>query len=219
MRTLVSTSLAALLVAAPAIAQSAEDRAQALRDWRTNCAEEDPDLRLIYLEDAITSQSGTVARICVREGLKSSDAETRALALRGALTLTDTLSIPFDMPMDYSSELAAADGDEDELDDLERTWRDALKPYEGWSGMLTFKAEDVDLFSTSSEWTLKMYSGRYDERQAPVTAMATGNGLKIDGVYFGNPLVVDLTLGPDGTLIGDMMFDGEGPFPIVADLL
>ena len=219
LKALLTASAALAVSLAPAIAQSAEDRATTLRDWRINCADEDPDIRLIYLEDAISSQGGTIARVCIRSGLKSHDAETRALALRGALTLTDTLSLPFDMPMDYENALNETGGDEDALEELEKTWRDALKPYEGWGGMLTFKAEDVDLFSTSSDWTLKMYSGRFDERQAPVTAMATGDGLRIDGVYYGNPVVVNLSIGPNGTLTGDMMFDGEGPFPIVADVL
>lgn len=211
--------LAAALTVTPALAQSAEERAQALKDWRANCSDDDPDLRLIYLEDAISVQGGTVARLCIREGLSSDDAETRALALRGALTLTDTLTIPFDMPLEYSNAVSAAGVDEDELDEIQRDWRETLHPFDGWGGMLTFKAEEVELFSTSSEWTLKMYSGRFNESQAPVRAVATGNGLKIDGVYFGNPIVVDLTLDPSGSLVGEMMFDGEGPYPILADLL
>ncbi|MEO0754751.1 MAG: hypothetical protein AAFY85_08135, partial [Pseudomonadota bacterium] len=198
----------------------AEERAQALRDWRSNCADEDPDLRLIYVEDAVTTQGGTIARICARSALKSDDPDARALGLRAALFMNDTLIIPFDTPMAYQEEISEAGDNEGAIERVNDDWKYVIDTYDDFGASFTFRKEDASLDSGSSEWTLQSQSGRFDENQSPIRIMVTSDSVRIDGRSFGNSLSINLTLDPvSGYLSGQAIYDGRGPYPVTVELL
>ncbi|KCZ94196.1 hypothetical protein [Hyphomonas johnsonii] len=211
---------AAILVAPFASAQSAAERAAALKQWKADCSQEDPDLRLAYIEDAIVNQGATVARLCARQALESSDPDTRALGLRAALAMTEVLSLPFDMPIEYQTALAEAQKQgQDEVDAVNRKWSNALSLRKNLGGSFGFQQYRVSIESNTTEWLTKTYRGNFDkDEKSKITS--TADSVRIEGTYgCCDPVAIDLRLGAGGVLSGTGMLDGIGPFPIVAEIL
>nr|WP_321441487.1 hypothetical protein [uncultured Hyphomonas sp.] len=213
-------AVAALMLSPCAFAQGAAERAAALKQWKADCSQDDPELRLAYVEDAVVNQGATVARLCVREALKSDDPDARALGLRAALAMTEVLSFPFDMPVEYQKALAAAKEEgPDEVEALDVSWRSTIKQHNELGGSFSFKQYKVSVEDTTTDWMTKNGYGKFGkDHQAKITT--TADSIRIEGTYgCCDPVAIDLRLGPGGMLTGSGMVDGLGPYPIVAEIL
>jgi hypothetical protein len=109
----------ALLMATPAMAQDATERAGELKAWREQCNDPDADLRMAYLEAAIASGDQAVVRICVRQSLDSDDADIRNLGLRAALASISQLSFDVTMPSELAAAYKKAGSNQDQLKAIE----------------------------------------------------------------------------------------------------
>lgn len=214
-------SIAALILAlAPAsFAQGAAERAAALKQWKADCSQEDPDLRLAYIEDAIVNQGATVARLCARQALESKDPDTRALGLRAALAMTDVLNLPFEMPIDYQKALAAAKEDDAEaVKEVQGDYSSTLYYHREFGSSFAFKQKKVELEKATTEWISKDRSGNFDpDNEARITS--TAESIRIEGNISNRSITIDLQLKSGGVLVGTAVLDGKGPYPVVAEIL
>lgn len=216
---LTAAALAALALSLPALAQSAEQRAAALKEWRANCTTDDPDLRLIYVQDAIAAQDATIGRICTRAALDSENPEVRALGLRAALALNETITFRMEMPAAYLERVHAAGDDQDRIDKVKSDFRFELDTFTKYGGTYTIRSGKVSLGSGSSEWTPMSHNGQYYDGYK-LDAQATTSGIRLAGQdRLNSAISLDLDLEQGGFLVGTMTINSRGPYPVVAELL
>jgi len=212
--------VALLLAFTPsAVAQGAAERAAALKQWKADCSQEDPDLRLAYIEDAIINQGATVARLCARQALESKDPDTRALGLRAALAMTEVITFPFEMPVQYEKDMAIALADDAEaVKNVENKYSYVKSGHKNFGGAFTFKQKKVSLEKASGEWFIKDEYGRFDDRYE-AQIVSTADTVRVEGSLNGDSITINLRLGAGGLLTGEAVYDGHGPYPVIAELL
>ena len=140
-------------VVTPAFAQSATERAAAIKEWRANCSDPDPDLLVAFVEGAIETDDRTIIRTCLKQALLSENEDVRNTALRGALAANDTLILKWDMPKAYYTDIEKADGDQEAISKLKRyTWDDHLDDVEKTNGQMSFVSNSVSASDKNSNW-------------------------------------------------------------------
>lgn len=215
----------ALLITTPAFAQSATERAAAIKEWRANCSDPDPDLLVAYIEGAIESADRTIIRTCLKQALLSENEDVRNTALRGALAANDTLVLRWDMPKTYYIDIEKADGDAEAINKLNRyAWSDHLNDTKRTNGQMSFIANSVAASDKNSKWyTIWANTKRSDSHFVDVNV--TGSSLNGQGrLAFGDSnsgfedFTINLKLSEAGKLDGTGQIGNSSNFQVSIDL-
>jgi|GEM_PF-4455062 len=186
-------------------AESPLERAAKIKEWRANCSDPDPDLRLAYIEGAIATNDRTIIRACVRQTLNSQNEDVRNLALRAALAASERLTMMFDMPESYREAVAKAGGDPAKLKTITKKYTKPLWPHGQMNGLVTLVAKSTAFESQVSEWfVLGTNAKEMDAHTAKLTIFGnsiSGNGTINISNYVGK-LLFNLSLDKEGMLVG-----------------
>lgn len=213
-----------LSVATPTFAQSATERAAAIKEWRANCSDPDPDLLVAYIEGAIETNDRTIIRTCLKQALLSENEDVRNTALRGALAANDTLVLKWDMPKDYYSAIQMAGGDQETIDKLKRDWRYSLRDVESTNGLMSFVANSVSASDKNSKWYTIWGNTKKSDNHF-VNINITGSALsgqgrlaRADSTSQYDEFSVTLKLNSNGQLIGSGQIREKPNFQVSMDL-
>jgi hypothetical protein len=209
---------AAALIAGPALAQDATERAGELKAWREQCSDPDIDLRTAYLEAAIESADVAVIRICVRQSLMSDDADIRNLGLRAALASVNQLLFEVTMPEEVAAAYKKAGKDEKQLNEISAWFM--IRDWNSLRAGLTVAVEGAEVASGTSTWyPLVNRSSMSDNSKG--TAAIVGDQVNWTGsMYLSNSdCTMNLKLSENGTLDGVMLCARNVPFPVSASLM
>lgn len=222
MKSLLKPGLALLFIsnlfAAPSLAQSPQDRAREIAEWRANCNDPDPDLRLAFLEVAVET-GGTPARICTMAALSSDDADMRELGLRSYLAGADRIRFEITMPPEYFRQIEAA-RDDNQRASIDREWFSEHRLMSFTNSVIVLQDKQVSSTSPNSQWDVVRNDNTIDNRSV-ATLTLRGDRLAGSG-SLANANVgfnLDVRLSEDGnTLSGTLVMDGSGPFGVSARL-
>lgn len=198
------------------MAMTPQEKAAAIKEWRANCNDPDPDLRLAYLEAAIETKNQTIARVCIKQGLTSDNADTRNLALRAALASSERLTIQFSMPAAYHAELEKAGSDTNKQFKLNAKYGSDTQAMNLNNGLLAIEPKEVDLHSQISSWyVLGTNTGTDDQYTAQFSVVGdtfSGNGGAI--VSLVTKFNLSLSLNEEGELIGSGKLHNSKELPV-----
>ena len=202
------------------IAESAQDRANKIKEWRENCNDPDPDLRLAFLESAIESGDATIMRTCVRQALTSDNVDMRNLGLRAALAMNERITFVMTLPDHVAEALAEAGTDSKKLNAVQRTYSYTIQPVESIGGIFTLVQSNAAITAPVSEWyTLGMNADNNANYRATLSVagdQVSGTGrvhLQGDG-----KLAMLLRLSNEAELVGTVDFGRSDPIPVKAKL-
>ena len=163
-------------------AQTPQERAVKIKEWRANCGDPDPDLRVAYVEAAIASEDQTIIRTCLKETLVSDNPDVQNMALRAALSSVDRLTVVWEMPAAYKTEIQKADGDNDKITHINRRYRDWIERTEDTNGQMGLVPMRVDFSSNTSKWGTLWANAKSDDSYF-VDIEITGTTLQAIGVF------------------------------------
>lgn len=211
--------LALLCASAPAVAETAEERAASLKQWRTNCADPDPVLRLAYMDQAIATEDTSILRICLREALESDDADVRNLGLRAAVASMERIVFETRMPLQLEAELAAAKGQDRRIAELNSSR--IADVYQRVKTGMAFQIEGANSSMTSSVWHslvgLTEPNNKYSGSATIVGSKLSWQGnIRFSVAY---NCVLSVSLVPGSRLDGELMCQDFWPIPVSAPLL
>ena len=203
-------TVTALLAFTPAaLAQSAPERAEAMKEWRTNCSVDDPDLQLIYVSEAVVLGDPTIAKVCIREGLKSESLPVQEAAGRGALALNELIILDLKVPPVIAANDFRAAGIKEVYYETRR--RTAYGFVNRYQSALILKVDDFDLTKNNSTWLLA---------GSPASGQMVGNNMKLSGKVHKHSITIDFVINPDGSVIGSASLSNYPyAFPLSGRLL
>lgn len=201
------------------MAKSPQERAAAIKTWRAQCNDPDPDLRLAYLEAALETKDNTIIRTCSRLAINSDNADLRNLGLRALLAAKEQIIFEVTRPEVITNALAKAGDDEDAL---EKIW--------GWyisrahrkiqNGMI-FVVEKATMSSSSAQW-IALGARTAPHKDYRGKAVIVGDRLTWSGkVQLDNTrnCQINVLLQSGARLVGTFVCDDLSPFPIHVDLI
>ncbi len=198
------------------MAMTPQEKAAAIKEWRANCSDPDPDLRLAYLEAAIETKNQTIARVCIKQGLTSDNADTRNLALRAALASSERLTIQFSMPAAYYAELEKAGSDTTKQQRIKNAHGSNLQAINPINGLLSLIPKEVNLHSQVSSWyVLGKNTSADDQHTAQFSVVGdtfSGNGGAL--ISFVAKFNLNLRLNEEGELFGAGKLYNSGELPV-----
>lgn len=201
-------------------AGSAIDRAAALKTWRAQCSEPDPDLQLGYIEEAIALKDESILRICLRQALISDNADTRNLALRTAITARERIIFETTMPPELKKDYKDAGKDKKKLAKVDAYYISIF--YDYIVNGLTFEIRDAELGSNHSLWfsiakNSEAHGSRYGGRADVIGSRITWTGQ----IYGSSADSCDLNVQLDhsGQLKGTLKCGRMWSIPISAPML
>ncbi len=147
---LIATAL--MPVSISAVAQSPAERAAALKEWRANCSDPDPDLRIAYIEAALETTDRTTIRTCLKPSLTSDNADTRNIALRAALASVERLTVEFSMPDAYHEAMEAAGSDTTKQNKIKGQFGYDTQALNYSNGQIGLVPKDVSLGAQNTRW-------------------------------------------------------------------
>ena len=213
---LATTGPAAL--ASAASAQQAQDRAGALKAWREQCNDPDPDLRQAYVQEAIASGDVAVQRICVRLALESDNADIRNLGLRAAIASTPRIFFTVTMPPWLEEEYKKAGTNEKRLKEMSNWY--VVKDNNSLKNGLSFEVDGIDVTSSTSNWyPLVSLTERNDRYKG--TAVITGSSITWHGsaALSRHDCSMTLQVGSGAEISGTLQCADLPAFPVSAKLL
>lgn len=214
----------ALAPSAAAFAQTPQERVAQIQEWRENCSDPNPDLRLAYIEAALAESDPTLSRICLELALLSDDPNIRDLGLRAALARAERLIFDLEMPAAYQAAIESAEN-ERAREEVEEQWSQRAEFLSRMGSRLILVAEDVSASQPITQWAaLDENGGRRGEAGVTLTVRAGG----VDGtgqvtlLYAGyRPhlgVQLDLDVTDDGALAGDLVWASGEPYQARAEL-
>jgi hypothetical protein len=213
---LLITIFAASLAATASVAETPQERAAKIKEWRANCSDPDPDLRLAYIEAAIAAANQTVIRTCIKQTLTSDNADVRNLALRAALASSERLTLEFQMPPAYRADLDRAGSDPQKLQRVNSKYAYDLQAVNATNGSLAIVPRDVDLDGQTSTWyVLGSNTGteeRYLAEFSVIGDTISGNGKTV--ISFNTTFNIQLGLNDQGELIGTGKLANSSALPL-----
>jgi len=208
----------ALLAAAPALSQTATDRAGELKAWREQCTDPDSDLRMAYVEAALETDDAAVIRICVRQSLESDNSDIRNLGLRATLASLEQLSFAIEPPAKLTDALESAEGDEDKLSSI-ANWFIA-RDWQSLQNGLVFAIQKADFARGTATWMPTVNLTKPSERNVGKLTIVGDAITWVGSASLANSecsLNARLTAGP--ALEGEWLCSRGEPFKVRADLL
>lgn len=144
------TACAVPFVLDQARANSALERAAEIKEWRAQCQDPDPDLRLAIMEAAIDTGDQSIIRVCLRNALQDDSSDVRNLGLRAAIAAADKLVFTVEIPEHLDRAFKEAGDDE-------RQWREINKWFDTrlWrqvQNAAIFEIDSSDLTARESRW-------------------------------------------------------------------
>lgn len=200
-------------------AQTAMERAAALKTWRAQCSEPDPDLQLGYLEEAITLNDESILRICLRQTLNSDNADTLNLALRTAIASKKRLIFETSLPPELAKAYQGVGRDKKKKEEIDDSYIAQLYSY--IANGLAFEIRDAELGSNRSLWLSIAKNSEPDDRFSG-QAYAVGSKVTWTGsIWVGSTYTCDLAtrIVPGSRLEGTLNCDRLWPVPVTAPLL
>lgn len=199
-------------------AQTPLERAAKIKEWRANCGDPDPDLRVAYVEAAIATKDQTIVRTCLKETLVSDNPDVQNMALRAALASAERMTLVWEMPAVYITEIEKAGGDNDKIKNVNNRYRGWLQSAEATNGQMGLVPMDVDFTSNTSKWGTLWINAKTDEAYF-VNIEITGTTLQAIGMYnyYGSNkrgVKFTLNLNDAGVLEGTGSLDDESDFRV-----
>ena len=211
----------ALAPSAAAFAQTPQERVAQIQEWRENCSDPNPDLRLAYIEAALAESDPTLSRICLELALLSDDPNIRDLGLRAALARAERLIFELEMPAAYQAALESARTDS-AREDVKEEWASHAQFMSAMGSRLILLAKDVSPSEPITQWTPLDSDGR-PEDSTPITLTVRAGA--VEGVgstrMYRNRLAdvhLDLEITDDGALAGGFVHGAGAPFQVRAEL-
>lgn len=202
-------------------AETPQERAAKIKEWRANCDDPDSDLRIAYLEAAIAGKDQTIIRTCIKQTITSDNADVRNLALRAALASSERLTIEFSMPEAYEKDKEAAGDDSKRMRQLKKDYNGSLKALELTNGILSITPKSVEMDKQKSSWfILGANTNEEDQLVANLSVVGdqvTGNGQANIGYLV--KLSLNLTLNDAGELVGEGKLYHSDSLPMKIKLL
>ncbi len=199
-------ALAAMAAAfGAANAETPQERAQKIKDWRANCSDPDADLRAAYIEAAVAGNDQTVLRACVSQALTSDNVDTQNLALRAMLASAERLTIEVMMPAAYDQAIAAAKDDAQKVSAIEQQYSHEKWAIANVGAVIGLVPKKVDLSGQASAWHV-MTSNRTPMDVYVLDLALTGETLAgTGGAAYGQQRMnfsLNLALNDDGYMVG-----------------
>ncbi len=218
---LVSTFVGSIFIAAPLHAASAVDRANQIKEWRSNCTDPDSDMRLAWLEASIESDDLIAQRTCAKLALFDSDVEMRRLGVQMALVMNDRLIVRFSESEELLAALKLAGEDKNKIREAESDFGYTHDAFEGLAGSMTLAPKRVSLNAPSSDWMIIPNSGVESESfQMSLTVIGDSvSGVGTASTPTGRSVTLNTQLDETGVLSGYIAFHGGPKFPATIRLL
>lgn len=204
----ISSAIAALLTGMliawtqQAAAQTPIERAAKIKEWRQNCNDPDPDLRMAFLESAIAGKDQTVIRTCVKQLLLSDNDDVRNLAIRAGLASAERVVIQFSESERFKQAMANAGSDTAKIDRVNKDYRFEVGILGQTGGMITLAPIEVSMSSQSSRWYSNSTSAATSDRNTAELNLV-GSRLTVTGTAHPNiAYLFSATLNDQGFLEG-----------------
>lgn len=201
-----------------AAAQTPNERAAKIKEWRQNCNDPDPDLRIAYLESAIAGKDQTVIRTCVKQLLLSDNDDVQNSAIRAGLASAERVVIQFSESEGYKKAMANAGTDTTKIDRVKKDYRFEVGILERTGGVITLAPIDVSLSSQSSRWhsnsTSSVTSDNHTADLTLVGSRLTGTGTILPNFSY----LFSATLNDQGFLEGIGKLHNAQDLPITLKL-
>ncbi|MCJ2164676.1 MULTISPECIES: hypothetical protein [unclassified Pseudodesulfovibrio] len=202
-------------------AGTAQERAGELVQWRENCNDPDPDLRLAYIENAISSGDVSIQRICIRCAVESDNADIKNLGLRAAIASLKQITFTVELPVEMQAKLQRAGDNKDEIQSVIDKNRNEFSGYNTIKNGLSFIITEATVPSSQSIWfSLAKQSSKNDDFKG--TATITGDRINwvgrssIDRNSYESSISLKLEAG--GVLKGTYQPSSGPVYPITAKL-
>lgn len=220
--------ISGLGIALTSAAETPEDRIGKIKQWKSDCAEEDADLRLAYVEAAIATEDPAIMRICNRLALQSDNADIRNLGLRASLASMEQIVFTPAMPDTLKKVAEKADADEATKAAILSCGDNTSPDYKIWHSISTgipFVIEEGKVNDSSFKWTALVNTAKtYDDYSG--NAIIVGSNLSWTGQFYSinkcsghsHKCSISTSLSESGKLDGTLQCAVGGSFEISADL-
>lgn len=202
-------------------AETPQERAAKIKEWRANCDDPDNDLRIAYLESAIAGKDQTVIRTCIKQTITSDNADVRNLALRAALASSERLTIELSMPASYEQDKEKAGDDKTRLRQLNKDYGGSVKALKLTNGILSLTPKAVELGKQKSSWFI-LGANTNEEDQSIANLSVVGDQLAGNGtanIGYRVKLSLNLKLNDEGELVGEGKLYNSDSLPVKIRLL
>lgn len=215
----VAATIIAFFLPVEVMANSPQERAVAIKTWRAQCNDPDPDLRLAYLEAALETNDNTIIRTCARLALNSDNSDLRNLGLRAILASKEQINFEVTQPIEITKAIEDAGDDEDKLREIGNWY--TSRAYRKIRNGMTYIVEKAKTSSSSAHWTAigGRSSAHKDFRGKAIIVgdRVTWTGKAELDSYQNCQL--NVVLGSGAKLSGSLICDNLHSFPVHVDLM
>lgn len=196
-----------------------QERAGELVQWREHCNDPDPDLRLAYIESAVSTGDVSIKRICVRNAAESDNSDIRNLGLRAAIASLNQITFSVEMPRMLQDALKKA-GNKDGLKDSRLV--SIYERYELVKNGIPMVIEDASVPSSTSTWFPLTDRGKKDERFKGTATIRGDQIVWVGQIALGggssSEATINVKLDRGGELKGSFQYHDSPIFPVDARL-
>lgn len=200
-------------------ATNPQERAGELVQWREHCNDPDPDLRLAYIENAISTNDVSIKRICVRLAAESDNADIRNLGLRAAIASLNQITFSVEMPRLLQDALKKA-GNREGLND--GRLNSIYDRYEIVKNGIPMVVVDAAVPSSTSIWYPLTDRDKKDDRFKGTATIRGDQILWVGSIALGggssSEATINVKLERGGELKGFFQYHDSPLFPVSAKL-
>ncbi|TJZ88741.1 hypothetical protein FA743_19845 [Paracoccus gahaiensis] len=184
-------------------AETPEEYAARLEQWRQVCSDPNPDLAAGHLQSALASSDAAARKICLRATLSSDNEDLRSTALRQVVGTLPLIRFRVTFPEASANTLVA------------------LNTQNG----LFFRAKDGDAVAGSAIWQPLLIDGTtHDAANGEVHVFGSeiiwaGKWTSTGGAQRWQDCSLRTALSQGSRIAGQLVCDGGAPFAVEADLL